>query len=266
MPFVNNNGVKIHYEVEGGGPAVLMQHGFAATSWTWRDFGYAQELSKNYKCIRVDARAHGESDKPHDLALFLPEIIARDYTAILDALGIEKCHYIGYSMGARIGLSCLARYALPRLNSLTLGGVGLYRSRQPYVPRPQDGFSKMLEEAAEKGMDVWLAYREKMVGKLTEAQKARQLANDPRALLTMRAALSEWPGAEDLLPRLNIPVLIFVGDADPAYAGAREGAAKLPDATFLTVPGMNHDQALMHSELVIPHIKKFLAQVDNNIG
>jgi pimeloyl-ACP methyl ester carboxylesterase len=262
MPFANNSGVKIHYEVEGEGPTILMQHGFAATCWTWRDFGYAQELSKNFKCIRVDARAHGESDKPHDPALYRPEIVASDYTAILDMLDIEKCHYIGYSMGARIGLSCLARYALPRLNSLILGGVGLYRTHQPITPRPQDGFSKMLEEAVEKGMDVWLAYREKMVGKLTEAQKARQLANDPRALLIMQKALSEWPGAEDILPDLKIPVLIFVGDADPAYAGAKEGAAKLPDATFVTVPGMNHDQALMHSELVIPYLKAFLAKAN----
>ncbi len=260
MPYVSNSGVRIHYEVEGEGPAILMQHGFAATCWTWRDFNYAQELGKSYKIIRVDARAHGESDKPHDPVLYRPEIIARDYTAILDALGIERCHYIGYSMGARIGLSCLARYALPRLYSLMLGGVGLYRSRQPAAPRPQDGFSQMLEEAAEKGMDVWLAYREKMVGTLTPAQKARQLANDPRALLTMQKALSEWPGAEDILPQLKIPILIFVGDADPAYAGAKEAAARMPDATFVTVPGMNHDQALMHSELVLPHVKKFLAE------
>jgi len=266
MPLVNNNGVRIHYEVEGEGPALIMQHGFAATCWTWRDFGYAQELDKSYRIIRVDARAHGESDKPHDPVLYRPEIIARDYTAILDALGIERCHYIGYSMGARIGLSCLARYALPRLNSLILGGVSLYRNVNPIFDRPSDGFSRMLEEAAEKGMDVWLAYREKMVGTLTPAQKARQLANDPRALLTMQKALSEWPGAEDILPQLKIPILIFVGDADPAYTGAKEAAARMPDATFVTVPGMNHDQALMHSELVLPHVKGFLAEVTGKVA
>ena len=262
MPFVNNNGVRIHYEVEGEGPAVMMQHGFAATCWTWRDFGYTQELSKNFKCIRVDARAHGESDKPHDPALYRPEIIASDYTTILDTLDIEKCHYVGYSLGARIGLSCLARYTLPRLNSLMLGGVGLFRTHQPIGVRPQDGFSKMLEEAAEKGMDVWLAYREKMVGKLTLSQKARQLANDPRALLTMQKALSEWPGAEDLLPELKLPVLIFAGDADPSYSGAKEGASRLANAAFVTIPGMDHDRALMHSELVIPHLKRFLSSVN----
>jgi pimeloyl-ACP methyl ester carboxylesterase len=150
---------------------------------------------------------------------------------------------------------------LPRLNSLMLGGVGLFRTSQPRLPRPQDGFSKMLEEAAEKGMDVWLAYREKMVGKLTEAQKTRQLANDPRALLTMQKALSEWPGAEDLLPVLKLPVLIFVGDADPAYPGAKEGASRLSNATFATIPGLNHDQTLMHSELVLPHVTAFLARL-----
>jgi pimeloyl-ACP methyl ester carboxylesterase len=152
------------------------------------------------------------------------------------------------------------------LNSLILGGVSLYRNVNPIQERPSDGFSRMLEEAAEKGMDVWLAYREKMVGTLTPAQRARQLANDPRALLTMQKALSEWPGAEDILPQLKIPILIFVGDADPAYAGAKEAAARMPDATFVTVPGMNHDQALMHSELVLPHVKKFLAEVTGKVA
>lgn len=266
MPYVSNSGVRIHYEVEGKGPALIMQHGFAATCWTWRDFNYAPELGESYKIIRVDARAHGESDKPREPASYRPEVIARDYTAILDALGIEKCHYIGYSMGARIGLSCLARYALPRLNSLILGGVSLYRNVNPVLSRPIDGFSRMLEEAAEKGMDVWLAYREKMVGTLTPAQRVRQLANDPRALLTMQKALSEWPGAEDLLPQLKIPILIFVGDADPAYTGAKEGASRMPNATFVTVPGMNHDQALMHSELVLPQVKKFLVEVTGKVA
>ena len=54
MPFVNSNGVKIHYEVEGKGPALIMQHGFAATCWTWRDFNYAQELGES--CFRHNKR------------------------------------------------------------------------------------------------------------------------------------------------------------------------------------------------------------------
>ncbi len=259
MPFVDNNGVHIHYEVEGQPerPAIMMQHGFAATCFTWRDFGYAQALEKEYLIIRVDARAHGESDKPSNPEAYRPEVIARDYTAILDELGIERCHFIGYSMGARIGLSCLARYALPRLNSLMLGGVSPYRD--PDQPaRPGGGFSRMLEEAAEKGMGVWLAYREKTLGPLTPEQKARQLANDPRALLTMQQALAGWPDAGDILPRLKIPVLMFLGTNDPSYDNARRAAAIIPNATFVSIPNMNHDQALMHSELVIPYLKEFL--------
>lgn len=259
MSYAVNHGIRIHYEVAGDGPALLLQHGFAATCWTWRDFGYARELERDFRLILVDARGHGESDKPHDPASYRPEILAEDYLAILNDLGIEKTHYLGYSMGARIGLSCLARYALPRLYSLILGGISPYRRSQGV--RVDDDFTRMLKEAAEKGMGVWLAYREKMVGQLTPAQKARQLANDPGALLTMRQAFSEWPDVQAILPEIPVPSLFFVGEADPAYAGAREAVKSVPNATFVAVPDLNHDQTLIKSELVLPHIKKFLSEV-----
>ncbi len=262
MPYINNNGVRIHYEVEGNttGQPLLMQHGFAATRWTWRDFGYARELGKDYQLILVDARGHGESDKPHDPSSYRPEVVARDYITILDNMGIEKTHYIGYSMGARIGL-LLARYAMPRLHSLILGGVSFYRRPAGEVSRRDDNFTRMLLEAAERGMDVWLSQREKMLGiHLTPAQRARQLANDPKALLAAREAFAEWPDNSDLLPKITVPTLIFMGEADPPYERAKEAAKIIPKATFVSFPGLNHDATLMHSELVIPHVKKFLGE------
>lgn len=266
MPYITNNGVKIHYEVEGQGTPIVFQHGFAATLWTWRDFGYAEALGQEYQLILVDGRGHGESDKPHDPEAYRPDTIANDYIAILDALGIEKAHFMGFSMGGNIGFKCLARYSLLRFYSFIIGGSSPLK-RPAVVGSPPGGFTLVLQEAVAKGMDVWLAGREKMLGmKLTPAQRARQLANDPHALLTMQKTTAGWPDAEDILPKITIPVLLFAGDADPSHDRVKEAVKYLPNSSFVSIPGMNHDQSLMHSELVLPHIKRFLAEVGKSNG
>ena len=62
MPYANNNGVKIHYQVQGLGDPLLLLHPFCGNIDTWSQLGYAQELSKDYNLILVDARGCGKSD------------------------------------------------------------------------------------------------------------------------------------------------------------------------------------------------------------
>jgi len=59
MPFANNNGVKIHYEIEGNGPPIVLHHGFGGVGERWREYGYTQELNKNNRVIALDARGCG---------------------------------------------------------------------------------------------------------------------------------------------------------------------------------------------------------------
>jgi pimeloyl-ACP methyl ester carboxylesterase len=64
MPYANNNGVKIYYEVEGQGPPLLMLHGFAGSLEDWREAGYVAAFKNDYQLILVDLIGHGKSDKP----------------------------------------------------------------------------------------------------------------------------------------------------------------------------------------------------------
>ena len=61
MPFADNNGVRIHYQVEGEGPPLVLHHGLAGTLEDWRYFGYVEELKRDYQLILMDARcsSHG---------------------------------------------------------------------------------------------------------------------------------------------------------------------------------------------------------------
>ena len=54
MPYANNNGVKIYYEVEGEGPPLVMLHGFTGGLENWREQGYAEALGKEHRLVLVD--------------------------------------------------------------------------------------------------------------------------------------------------------------------------------------------------------------------
>ena len=69
MPRVVNKGVSIHYSVEGNGPPLILQHGFSDSSETWSERGFVAALKPKYRLVLIDARGHGQSDKPHDPAI-----------------------------------------------------------------------------------------------------------------------------------------------------------------------------------------------------
>ena len=97
--FALNIGIRIHYEIEGSGPPLILQHGWSNSLEYWRDFGYTEILKQDYKLILVDARGHGKSDIPNDPKAYDTSVMAEDIIAILDHLQIDKAHYLGYSMG-----------------------------------------------------------------------------------------------------------------------------------------------------------------------
>ena len=114
MPRVDNQGISIHYRVEGDGPPLVLQHGFSDSSETWYERGFVAALKPNYSVVLIDVRGHGQSDKPHDPPFYAPEKFASDIVAVLDDLGMKTATYWGYSMGGWIGFA-MARYALDRV-------------------------------------------------------------------------------------------------------------------------------------------------------
>ena len=70
MPYADNQSTRIHYQVEGDGPPLVLQHGFTGNLMRWYSFGYVSALQSSYRLVLVDARGHGQSDKPHDPAAY----------------------------------------------------------------------------------------------------------------------------------------------------------------------------------------------------
>ena len=134
MPYADHQGTRIHYQVEGEGPPLVLQHGFTGNLKRWYSFGYVDALKADYRLILVDARGHGASDKSHDPAAYALPLRVGDVLAVLDALKIDRAHYWGYSMGGWIGFG-MAKYAAQRVHSLVIGGAHPYETRLPASSR-----------------------------------------------------------------------------------------------------------------------------------
>lgn len=247
MPSVHNNGIRIHYQVEGTGPPLLMHHGSGGSGDDWRDLGYTDALKSDYRLILIDARGAGASDKPHETAAYDIAMRAGDVTAVLDDLEVRQAHYFGYSLGGWVGFG-LAKYAPDRFSSLTLGGA------HPYPENMQP-----MRDLMPQDMGAFMASMEKIYGAhLTPAMRRRFQQSDLRALQIMT---QDRPSLADALPRMTMPCLLFVGEADPRFPRVKECVSHLSGATYISLPGLDHAGTFLNSALVLPHVKAFLAKV-----
>ncbi len=271
LPFVSHGDVRIHYRLEGAGPPLVLVHGFASSSEQFYSTGWVPALKDRYRLIMLDARGHGESDKPHEPAAYRMELQVGDVTAVLDELGIRKARFLGYSMGGNLGFG-MAMYAPDRVTCLIIGGGD---TEDPDPAHPSPGSERMLR-ILRSGLEARLAvYRENAEKEIRASTKPSALQailperlrlvleSDPEAL----AAIVVWWQQEvlrlnDVLPRVAIPCLLFAGDADPAFEGMKAAAALIPGARFLPLPGLAHFEAAVRLDLLLPHVLRFLEEVD----
>ena len=96
------------------------------------------------------------------------------------------------------------------------------------------------------------------------ATPRRWLANDSEALAA--AALVERPSLEAHLDAIKLPMLIYCGDHDLAYKGAKRAVPALPNVTFLSVQGPDHIGAIVNADRVLQEARAFLAVRDAKAG
>ena len=108
MAFVTTDDhVRIYYGQRGSGPALILSHGFRASSAIWQH--QIDTLSDAYHVIAWDMRGHGRSDAPSNPALYSHEACVTDMLAAMSACGVERAAIGGLSLGGFISLTfCIA--------------------------------------------------------------------------------------------------------------------------------------------------------------
>ncbi len=252
MPYVQSNGVRIHYEVDGQGPPLVMVHGWSWSIADFYEYGWVQELQDSYELILIDPRGHGYSDKPHEVAAYDPKLMVQDILAVMDVLTISKTCYLGVSQGGVLGYGLL-KYAPERLQALLVGAA------DPYIWNPKE--MDLVYDKLRRGMKAYLEWDIPDSPNLTVTDwfMCRRLANDPEALIACIEA-GRGIGFEEVIPANTVPCLLFVGMEDSYYPYVKRCAEEMPNTQLLEIPNRAHGELFRFTE-PLSGIKQFLAEV-----
>lgn len=246
MPLVELPGVVLHVALHGpsDAPPVVLLHGATETfDVSWRR--QVPALARHHQVIGPDLRGHGHSTNPAD-RLDLREM-ADDIAALLDHLGHESAHVVGFSGGASVALF-LALRAPHRLRSVVLVSNNVRRDEA----RAASGFWR--PERIARRDPHWLG------------AMARWHAVPPETLLG-------WWEAEDRLrpafgpgdlDAVRMPALVVAGDRDPVVPLAESVRLyeALPDARLLVLPGVGHGAPHRGAALLNLALLDFLRAVE----
>jgi pimeloyl-ACP methyl ester carboxylesterase len=266
MPYATaSDGTRIHYEVHGAGEPVLLIMGLGSNAHGW--YRTIPWLAPHYQVIAFDNRGTGRSDVP-DGAYTIAQMAA-DVGAVLDAVGHDRAHVIGASLGGMIA----QRFAVAspaRLRSLVLicttpGGANA-------LPPAPD----VLQALVTGGEDQSTVYRRNawfLYGENTRTNHPERIEEDlvqrnkiPTApagyLGQVQAAMSHdtW----DELPTIRVPTLVVHGEADllvPTENG-RLIAQRIAGAELVLIPGAGHMLQTDGGERTRDAVLAFLAGVD----
>jgi pimeloyl-ACP methyl ester carboxylesterase len=232
----DSDGVRLHYEVHGpeNGAAIVVVHGFASDyRLNWLGSRWQETLTGNgFRVIGLDCRGHGHSDKPHDEAAYAVEVMAGDVVRLLDHVDVSKAAYLGYSMGARIGLEVVLDFP-DRITRAVLGGIGAAGA----IDRA-DEIAKAFR-SGEPGDDP--------VARTFYSFASSRPGNDLIALAACIKGLRPERHPERLAA-IRTPILIVAGERDDVARGAPELIEEIPSARLVTVAGRDHMSAVTARE------------------
>jgi pimeloyl-ACP methyl ester carboxylesterase len=253
MPKIRtSDGVNLYYEEVGAGTPVVFVHEFAGDHRTWEP--QMRRFARTHRCVTFSQRGYPPSDIPDDAARYGQDIARADVVALIDALGIERAHVVGHSMGAYTALHVGIKHP-QRCISVTAAGCGwgsLADAAARAAMRAQAAeTSKMF---IEKGMDAAaVLYTDNPTRNTQKYKDPRGYAEFVRMLaehsakghsMTMAMLQAKRPTLWDMdadLKKFSVPLLIIVGDEDETCL---DGSVFLkrtaPTAGLLVVPRSGH--------------------------
>lgn len=276
MAFAMNGGVRIHYEDTGGaGPALLFLHEYAGDLRSWA--GQVAALKDRYRCLAVSGRGYPPSDCPDDPAAYAQDLMNADALAVLDAVGVDKAHVVGLSMGAFTALQ-LAQFHPDRVLSATAaaGGSGSAEdpaAREGFVTEAL-GLASMMEkqgaipaEAMCKGPTrIQLKAKNEALWRMSvdhlAAHPAQAAAHMLRGVQVGRPSLRDQA---DSLASVRLPVLLMVGDEDTSCLHVNVWLKGImPSSRLMVFPASGHALNLEEPGLFNRTLADFLALVDGS--
>ncbi len=235
--------------IRGAGLPLLLLHGFTGRGTGWG--AHATAFARQFQVVVVDLPGHGRSGMPRDPTRASVERTADDLAVILERIGCDRAHVIGYSLGARVAL----RLAVAHPAAL----------RRLVLESPSAGLATEAERIARRAADADLAARIERDGigafvnewerqpvfashaSLPLARAARlrseRLRNRPAGLATSLrgSGHGSMEPLHDRLAGIRTPTLVITGALDPTgRTRAETVASMIPGARLEVIAGAGH--------------------------
>jgi pimeloyl-ACP methyl ester carboxylesterase len=266
MPSIKAGEINLEYYVEGSGPPLLMIMGFAGSAMSWGE-PFLEEMRRHFTITRFSNRGTGTSDRVTQP--FTVRTMADDAVNLLDALGMQRPHVLGISMGGMIAQELVLNYP-ERVNGLVLGctSPGISKGVQAgaeimgkFAPAPGKERDDIIR-------DFWTvicspgfitrgaAFLDAMVQQALESPT-------PMETLGLQMMAINQADTFERLPQIKAPTLVIHGDVDMLVptANAPILADNIPGARLEIIPGAAHMFFWEQPETSAAIISEFLSRV-----
>ncbi|MGO1070500.1 3-oxoadipate enol-lactonase [Lysobacter sp. CA199] len=234
------DGVRIAYRFDGDAdkPVLVLSNSIGTTVQMWD--AQIPALTRHFRVLRYDTRGHGGSDVP--AGAYSLDRLGRDAIELLDALRIERAHFLGLSLGGMIGqwLGVHAPERIDRLilsnTSAYLGPAGQWDQRIAAVLQAPD-----MRETAQMFLGNWFpAHMLHSAAPVVEEFRAMLLATRPQGLAGSYAAVRDMD-LRRTIALIPVPTLVIAGEHDTVTAASHGEAiaATIPGAKLLTFPAVH---------------------------
>lgn len=262
---ITANGIQMHYELSGkeDAPFVVLSHSLASSLAMWHP--QMEALEPYFRVLRYDTRGHGKTEAPS--GKYTLDMLADDALCLLDAVGVNRVHWVGLSMGGMIG-QCIALKHAERLESLSLcdtAAVMPHENQPVWQEHIDTARNQGLQGLLQTTMARWFTapYRHKSPPTVQLIQK-HFLATPVAGYIGCSEAIRSL-NYLDQLCRICIPTLIMVGEEDPGTPVSASIAMheRVPNSRLVVLPSAAHLSNAEQPEAFNEALISFLREVIN---
>jgi len=271
MPRMSVNGVELYYEDSGSGFPVVFCHEFAGDYRAWEP--QVRAFGRLYRCITYSQRGFPPSSVPSDPDHYSQDLLIDDLHGLVTQLGVQKAHFVGFSMGGSVVLNFALRY--PQLcRGVVVAGTGAGSTDRARFEQNIDEVVDLIRTAGmrtfadtyaegptrqpfkRKDPYGWSVFREQLAAHAADGQAFSM----QRVMLRRPTIFS----LEDELRKLRLPTLIAIGDEDePCVDVAVFLKRVLPSAGLLVLPQSGHTINLEEPAVFNSAVLEFLRLVQD---
>jgi 3-oxoadipate enol-lactonase len=263
MPFVENQGARLHWDEQGSGQPLLLIMGLSYPSYMWHRT--RPVLANRYRTIAFDNRGVGQSDVPP--GPYSIPLMASDAAAVLDAAGVEGAHILGFSMGGMIAQEFALQYP-SRVRSLILGctAAGGPHAVQAEPAALQTLMRRDLTPEESKEAIIPFIYDANTSRERIDEDMAIRMKwyPTPQGYMSQLQAIFGWE-AYNRLSQIAAPTLVIHGETDRLIppANAKLIAERIPGAKLALIPRASHIFDTDQPGAAHPVVLGFLATQQN---